>query len=233
MLHQRFGLLAATTMLLAALPLHLPSRGLTQPPEPNRQPKSSLQPFETTLVETLQEEPKPAERREAARKLGLRGSMAAVRYLARSAAYDPDRQTRIAAGDAIALIRRRVPDSWVPRPPRPPTYEALISSWYQLYLDRAPDEPGMKDFLNRMQQGTSPEAIQAAMMGSEEYFTLHGSRKRAWVAGLYADVLDRSPEPDEINVWLQTLERLGGARDQTAEEFLRGAKDELNRRKQP
>jgi hypothetical protein len=231
MLHQRFGLLAATAILLAALPLQLPSRGLTQPPERNRQLKSPLQPFETTLVEALQEDPKPAARRDAARQLGLRGSMATAHYLARSAAYDPDRQTRIAAGDAIALIRRRVAESWVPRPPRPPTYEALLTSWYQLYLDRAPDEPGMKDFLNQMQQGASPEAIQAAMMGSEEYFKLHGSRKRAWVAGLYADVLDRSPAPEEINGWLQTLERLGGARDRTAEEFLRGAKDELARRK--
>jgi hypothetical protein len=32
-------------------------------------------------------------------------------------------------------------------------------------------------------------------MGNEEYYKLHGSRPRPWVAGLYADVLDRYPRP--------------------------------------
>jgi hypothetical protein len=230
MLHQQFRSLAAAILLCALFPQGS-SRGLTQPLDRDRLAASPLQPFETPNVEALQEDPDPGRRREAARQLGLRGTMAVVRHLARTAAFDPDRPTRIAAGDAIALIRRRVADSWVPRPPRPPTYQALIASWYHLYLDRAPDEAGMRDFLNRMRQGAQPEAIQAAMMGSEEYYKLHGSRKRAWVAGLYADVLDRSPAPREINVWLQTLDRFDGARDRTAEEFLRVAKQELAQRK--
>jgi hypothetical protein len=48
---------------------------------------------------------------------------------------------------------------------------------------------------------------------------------------VYADVLARSPEPLEINHWLQILERFGGARDRTAQEFLLGAKEELAQRK--
>src|SRR5262249_33933950 len=62
---------------------------------------------ENGQIEVLQSDPGGAARHEAARWLGLRGSVAAVAALANAAAFDPERQVRIAAGDAIALIRRR------------------------------------------------------------------------------------------------------------------------------
>jgi hypothetical protein len=123
-----------------------------------------------------------------------------------------------------------VANDWAPRPPQPPRYAALVTSWYYLYLDRAPDEHGLWDFVGRLRQGATPEAIQASIMGSAEYYRLHGLRDRSWVAALYTDVLGRSPSPREVLGWLQSLQRLGGSRETTAQEFLRVAKDELAQR---
>src|SRR5262245_3794930 len=64
-------------------------------------------------IEVLQSDPDAAARREAARWLGLRGSVMAVSALANAAAFDPDRQVRIGAGDAIVLIRRRNVGNWL------------------------------------------------------------------------------------------------------------------------
>jgi hypothetical protein len=116
------------------------------------------------------------------------------------------------------------------RPPRPGNFDQLVDSWYRLYLNRAPEAQGMRDQIDRLRRGDSPEEIQAGILGSDEYFRLHGSRRHAWVAALYSDVLDRSPTRREVDTWVDTLDRFGGSREQTAQEFLRGARRELAQR---
>jgi hypothetical protein len=163
--------------------------------------------------------------------LGLRGGSSAISALAQAAAFDPDRQVRAAAGDAIALIRRRAAGSWVQRPPAGPnSHRALVESWYQLYLRRPADPTGLRDNVDQLRRGVSPIDVQASILGSEEYFKLHGNRQRSWVAGLYADVLDRSPSHREVQNWIQLLQRAGGSREKTAAEFLRAAQPELAQR---
>jgi hypothetical protein len=189
-----------------------------------------LQPFEVAAVQALLEDPDTGGRREAARELARRGGMAAVRHLARAAAFDPNREVRIEAGDAIARIRRRVGEGWAGGPLRPAAFARVVDSWYRLYLNRDPEPEGMRDQLARLRRGDSPEEIQAGILGSDEYFRLHGSRRVAWIAALYSDVLDRSPSRREIASWLETLERTGGSREATALEFLRGARKELAER---
>jgi hypothetical protein len=188
-------------------------------------------PGEAGQIEILQSDPNPGSRQQAARQLGLRGTQAAIPALAQAAAFDAERQVRAAAGDAIALIRRRGVGAWIGRPPLGQNDQrALVESWYQLYLHRPSDPAGMRDYLDRLRRGADPLEVQAAFLGSDEYFRLHNSRNRSWVVALYADVLDRSPTPREINHWVQSLNRSGGARDGTALEFLRAAQAELAQR---
>jgi hypothetical protein len=183
-------------------------------------------------IESLRADPDAARRREVARALGLRGGLNVIPILAQAAAFDSDRQVRIAAGDAIALIRRRGAGEWILRPPPGAhNYRALVESWYQLFLHRPADPDGLRDYVGRLRRGIAPEDVQAGFLGSEEYYRLQGSRPRRWVAALYADVLDRSPTPREINGWIETLARNGGSREATAAEFLRSAKPELAQRK--
>jgi hypothetical protein len=194
---------------------------------PNR-----LMPQDSGQVETLQADPDPGRRREAARVLGQRGSPAVILALAHAAAFDAERNVRIAAGDAIALIRRRGAGNWV----RPPSgggnnLRDLVESWYQIYLRRPADPGGLRTQVDRLRRGAAPEEVQGAILGSDEYYQLQGGRPRAWVVGLYADVLDRSPAPREINNWMRTLDRNGGSREATATEFLRSARAELAQRR--
>jgi hypothetical protein len=225
-----FKRLLGTLLVVFSVSLALPPASPAQAFGQAQLGGGSLQPFEVTAVQTLVEDPDASNRLEAARDLGRRGTMAAVHYLARSAAYDPDRNVRTESGDAIARIRRRVGEGWAVRPPRPANFTQLVDSWYRLYLNRAPEPEGMRDQLDRLRRGDSPEEIQAGILGSDEYFRLHGSRRHAWVAALYADVLDRSPTRREVDTWVDTLDRNGGSRERTALEFLRGARKELERR---
>src|SRR5262249_37124466 len=159
---------------------------------------------------------------------GLRGDPSAIPALGQAAAFDPDRQVRVAAGDAIALIRRRAAGGWMQRPPQGVNgHRALVESWYQLYLHRPADPAGLRESVERLRKGVDPLEVQAGILGSEEYYKLHGARPRSWVAALYADVLDRSPSPREIQHWVQVLGRSGGSRANTAVEFLRTAQAEL------
>ena len=190
----------------------------------------ALAPFEASAVQTLMEDPDTNWRRDAALSLGQRGATAAVGRLASAAAYDPERSVRVAAGDAIAMIKRRSAGDWAVRPPAANSYRQLVESWYSLYLNRVPDPTGVRDFVNRMARGATPEDIQASIIGSDEYYRLHGSRPPSWIAGMYADVLNRSARPDEISHRLGMYQRLGGSREQTALEFLRTARTELSQR---
>jgi hypothetical protein len=220
--------LGATILVLLVRPGPL---GAAQGFGPEQPGAGALQPFELAAVQALVEDPDAGGRREAARDLGRRGSIAAVPHLARAAAYDPNRDVRIESGDAIARIRRRVSEGWAGGPLRPAGFAQVIDSWYRLYLNRQAEPEGMRDQLDRLRRGDSPEEIQAGILGSDEYFRLHGSRRAAWIAALYSDVLDRSPTRREIGSWLETLERSGGSREQTALEFLRGARRELAERR--
>jgi hypothetical protein len=185
-------------------------------------------------IEILQSDPNAAARLRAARLLGMQGGQTAIPALAQAAAFDPDRQVRTMGGDAIAQIRRRTANAWAVRPPAGlDSQRALVESWYQLYLRRAADEAGMRDYLDRLRRGVGPIDVQAAMLGSDEYYQLHGNRPRAWVAGLYADVLARSPSVREIQDWIQTLGKNNGSREQTAADFLRAAQAELAQQQRP
>jgi hypothetical protein len=209
----------------------LASRALAQQFGPRSQAAPTLSPFEASAVQILMEDPDPNRRRDAALSLGQRGSMAAVGRLASAAAYDPERSVRVAAGDAVVMIKRRSSGDWAVRPPAPTGYRQMVESWYSLYLNRAPDPTGVRDFVNRLSRGASPEDVQASIIGSDEYYQLHGSRPASWIAGMYADVLGRSARRDEISHWLGMFQRLGGSREQTALEFLRTARTELSQRR--
>src|SRR5262245_3340968 len=150
-----------------------------------------------TLLET---DPDPARRRQAAATLGQYGDGQAIRALAKAAAFDPDRAVRVAGGDAIAAIRQRTHDDWIRPTPAPgPEYrERIVRAWYRLYLQREPDAGGLAQWVGELDRGTAPEAVQATLLGSDEYYKLHGGTLPRWLASLYRDLLGRSPSVEEI-----------------------------------
>jgi hypothetical protein len=117
----------------------------------------------------------------------------------------------------------------VVRPPVDPLVE-LVQAWYQRYLRRSIDLSGLQSWVSLLRQGASHDDVKSAILGSPEYYQLHGNRPDGFVAGLYADVLGRSPNQDEMALWLNRLGQVRNDRRRLAADFLVAAHGELHRR---
>jgi hypothetical protein len=137
------------------------------------------------------------------------------------------------------------PPAWSPGPPvaqpppfaQPPVFQPpvdplveLVQSWYQRYLRRSIDMSGLQSWVSMLRQGASHDDVKSAILGSPEYYQLQGNRPDAFVAGLYADVLGRTPDRGEMALWLNRLNQLRNNRQRLAADFLVAAHGELHRR---
>jgi hypothetical protein len=180
-------------------------------------------------LEVLAESHDARERRETVAALNRAGDTAAVAGLATAAAYDPDREVRIAAGDAIARIRQFAAAEWH-RNDRPEGRGRIFHEMYEVYLHRDPTPEEVHIAINAIKTGTPVAGVQASLLGDPEFYKLHGSRPGAWVVALYTEVLGRTPTAREAGYWLKELKGKDGDRGKTALDFLQGARDELAQR---
>ena len=87
-----------------------------------------------------------------------------------------------------------------------PEYRShLIDGLYQAFLKRAPDSAGKSGFDHYLVGGGTVDGVRASILGSLEYFNLHGGTNDRFVAGLYPDVLGRAADPSGQAFWLQQL----------------------------
>ncbi len=190
---------------------------------------------------TLQSAADWRQREEAAQRLGGSGDERWIGPLARAAAGDPSRRVRQTARDAIDSIREANgrPDP-IP-PPRPPPWGGgfvpsdpnadLIESWYQRYLGRSVDPGGLSSRLAVLRRGADPEEVEADIIGSGEYWERNGRNVAGFVRGLYADVLGREPNRNEVRIWADRYAVNRGNRSAVAREFLQAAaRERLDRR---
>jgi hypothetical protein len=105
----------------------------------------------------------------------------------------------------------------------------LLDSWYRRYLGRPVDQNGLQSWLAQLGNMN----VEAAILGSPEYYDRHGDTPEGFVTGLYVDVLGRQPAAQEVQGWLVRLAQLGGNRTALADDFLRAAATELSLRGQP
>src|SRR5438105_6820505 len=92
----------------------------------------------------------------------------------------------------------------------------MVQSWYQTYLGRSADEPGLDLWVQQLRYGGSSAQVQAGILASDEYYGRHGYTPEGFIQGLYADVLGRSASPDEVYNWVSRLMTDGGNREQLA-----------------
>src|SRR5690242_13185024 len=106
---------------------------------------------------------------------------------------------------------------------------AAVQSWYQNYLGRTGRLIELKGWAGQLRSGVLPCEVEAGILGSDEYFHLHGCSPAGFVAGLYADVLGRQASFQEIQGWAC---RLGQrcTRTTLARDFLKAARLELAQR---
>jgi hypothetical protein len=127
------------------------------------------------------------------------------------------------AAAAAALITFGVGSVWAEA--HGPQNTRLIESYYHRYLGRPADCNGMQTWTERL-RCAGPDAVQAGILASEEYYCRNGHTAEGFVAGLYRDVLGRPACGAEIQTWVGRLCH-GGARETVAAEFLPAARAEL------
>ena len=72
--------------------------------------------------------------------------------------------------------------------------DRAVSGAYREYLVRTPDAAGLVAHASALQQGVSPERVDASILGSNEYFGRQGSGNIPYVQALYLDVLGREAD---------------------------------------
>ncbi len=85
-------------------------------------------------------------------------------------------------------------------------YSTFISHAYATYLERAPDLQGLAWWTAQMQAGATDEQLEADLISSTEYLQRHGGTAAGWVAGMYSDLLQRSPDLFGQSYWLGQLQ---------------------------
>jgi hypothetical protein len=85
-------------------------------------------------------------------------------------------------------------------------YRALqVQALYQRYLHRSADASGLQAFVDFLGNGGTLEQVAALLVGSQEYFDLHGDSTEGFLDGLYEDALDRGADPLGLASFSQAL----------------------------
>jgi hypothetical protein len=77
---------------------------------------------------------------------------------------------------------------------------ALVTGFYESTLGRQPDAGGLRYWIDRITEGTTPAAVASHFYGSAEYFRASGSSE-AWVTDLYREILLREPDAGGLAHW--------------------------------
>jgi len=81
-----------------------------------------------------------------------------------------------------------------------------VDQFYSTYLHRAADPAGRTTWMNALLAGATETDVAVAFLLSPEYSAAHADAT-AFVKGLYADILGRSPDPGGLSVARQFLEQ--------------------------
>jgi hypothetical protein len=88
----------------------------------------------------------------------------------------------------------------------PENFTDFVRNEFNSLLLRAPDIQGLDFFVTRLNQGMSPEAVEAAFVSSPEFIFNHGNTAIGWLNGVYNDLLGRAPDQVGLNHWLTRLQ---------------------------
>jgi len=81
----------------------------------------------------------------------------------------------------------------------------IVDGFYTKYLNRHAEAGGLNDWVNLMQGGYNAEQIRAGILGSPEYFGDTGGTNTSFVTALYQSFLNRAPDPNGLNDWVNLL----------------------------
>lgn len=96
-----------------------------------------------------------------------------------------------------------------------------VRSLYLKFLNREPSSHELTQWVWAFQKGLSLTDAQATFLSADEYFARYARNPSSYVAGLYADVLNRAPSSSEVGAWVERLNvAFRGDREKLVREFL-------------
>jgi hypothetical protein len=76
---------------------------------------------------------------------------------------------------------------------------------YQRYLHRDADGGSLQNFANLLGNGATLEQVSAILLGSQEYFDLHGGSNESFLNAVFEDALNRGPDQGALLTFGQAL----------------------------
>jgi hypothetical protein len=98
---------------------------------------------------------------------------------------------------------------------------ATVDSLYVRYVGHRPNPVVRHELVHRLLSGAPVLHIEAAILGSHDYFLHHGHSEAGFIHGMFHDVTGRHPSRHETAYWMGRLDRVGHSRYALALEFLR------------
>jgi hypothetical protein len=96
---------------------------------------------------------------------------------------------------------------------------AQVRAWYRDYLGREPG-PELSAWVQLLRSGTSPLEVQAAILGSDEFYNQKGRDVQSFVLETLQSVTWQEPTVSELRRWTDRLTALRGDRIALAREIL-------------
>jgi uncharacterized repeat protein (TIGR03803 family) len=81
----------------------------------------------------------------------------------------------------------------------------VVQALYHKLLQRAADASGLDSFTSFLGNGGTAEQVEATIIGSAEYFQLHGGTNASFLSGVYQDVLNRALDAGGAQSWATQL----------------------------
>ncbi|HEX4902470.1 MAG TPA: DUF4214 domain-containing protein [Acidimicrobiales bacterium] len=78
----------------------------------------------------------------------------------------------------------------------------LVDGLYRSTLGRSADAGGRAFWIDQLRRGMTPAQVASHFYASDEYFRRAGGTAPAWVADLYAEILDRGADPAGLAFWV-------------------------------
>ncbi len=80
-----------------------------------------------------------------------------------------------------------------------------IAADYRAFLGRPADPGGLATWLAAFAAGATNEEVDAAILGSPEFFADAGATTTGFITALYQDLLGRPPDPGGLAYWSQAM----------------------------
>ena len=81
----------------------------------------------------------------------------------------------------------------------------IVEADYQKYLGRAADPSGLAHWIGLMQGGLSDELVEAAFVGSDEFYANSGGTNKDWIDAMYQSLLGRAADASGEAEWLTAM----------------------------